>query len=95
LKQDFGSVKQGTVLEACFPVRNTGSRRLVLLEANAGCCGQGGETRPTTVAPGASAQLTVRVDTSNWHGRLDERVGYTTNDPNCPRLVLQIQAHVQ
>jgi hypothetical protein len=95
LKRDLGSVDQGRVLRATFPVTNAGGRRLLILEEGGGCCGQPAEARRLIVPPGERESLAVEVDTAPWHGRMDHVVYYTTNDPELPRFALQVTAQVR
>lgn len=92
--RDLGSVDQGRVLRATFPVTNAGGRRLLILEEGGGCCGQPAEARRLIVPPGGCENLTVEVDTAPWHGRMEHVVHYTTNDPEIPRFALRVTAQV-
>ena len=94
-ERDLGTVCQGTVLRATFRITNAGTRRLILREEGAGCCGQ--STRPPEIIlpPGGSKDLTLDVDTAPWHGRMQQTVRYVTNDPRRPRFALQVNATVE
>ena len=91
-ERDLGTIRQGAVLSATFPIANAGTRRLILREEGAGCCGQ--STRPPAiiVPPGGSTDLTLELDTRRYDGRLEHTVRYVTNDPRCPRIALHVSA---
>ncbi len=92
--RDLGSVPQGGVLRALFPVANAGSRRLILSQQGAGCCGRPAESYQVIVAPGDSAELSVELDTAQWFGQVEHTVRYTTNDPAMPQFALRVTAVV-
>ncbi len=94
-EHDFGTVPQGLVLQTTFPMRNLGSRRLIVIEQDRGCCGQSASPRQISLSPGESKDLVVEVDTGRWCGRVQRALGYTTNDPKLPRFVLTVAAVVE
>ena len=94
-ERDLGTVCQGAVLRATFPITNAGTRRLILREEGAGCCGQSTRPREIILPPGGSEDITLDVDTAPWHGRMQHTVRYVTNDPRRPRFALQVNATVE
>lgn len=94
-QRDLGTVPQGTVLRAAFPIENAGTRRLILVEEVEGCCGQSGDPRSVIVSPGDSKDVTVEVDTTRWHGSIRHSTHYRTNDPQLPQLTLRVTASVE
>ena len=94
-RRDLGTVSQGVVLRAAFPVANHGTRRLVIVEQVARCCGGSSGTREIIVAPGQSRDLRVEVDTASWFGRLEHTVRYTTNDRRVARFAVTVTADVK
>ena len=93
-QRDLGTVSQGAILRAAFPIQNVGTRRLILVEELEGCCGQSGTPRSIIVAPGDSKDVTVEVDTARWHGSIQHSAHYKTNDPQMPRLTLRVTARM-
>lgn len=93
--RDFGALPQGGVLQAVFPVANTGTARLVLVDQPGPCCGRPPDPRSVVVAPGESKQLTVEVDTAQWFGQMEHKAEYSTNDPDRPRFTLTVTARVE
>ena len=94
-QRDLGSVTQGDVVRAVFPVSNAGNRRLILSQRGAGCCGRPAHAHQVIVAPGDSTELSVEVDTAQWAGQVDHTVRYTTNDPALPQFALRVTAVVE
>lgn len=94
-RRDLGSVPQGGVVRAVFPVANAGNRRLILSRRGAGCCGRPADSHQLIVAPGDSTELSVEVDTAQWAGQVDHTVRYTTNDPALPQFALRLTALVE
>lgn len=94
-ERDLGTVSQGGVLRATFPITNAGSRRLVVLEQMEASCGQSPGVRQFVVAAGDSKELAVEVDTAQWYGKVDHAVHYTTNDAKLPRFTLRVTAIVE
>lgn len=82
------------LLEAAFPIRNTGGRRLVINELDTDCeCGER-SLRTYLIAPGETVDLIVTLDTRPARGAVANTVSFTTNDPQRSRLELTVQAFV-
>lgn len=94
-QRDSGTVRQGAVLHATFPIVNAGTRRLIVREEGAGCCGQSTQPAPIIVPPGGSTDLALELDTGRYDGRVEHIVHYATNDPQRPRFTLQLNAIVE
>jgi len=76
---DFGTVDEGEIVEHSFLVTNTGKSNLVITNAKATC----GCTVPTwpkePIAPGASADVKVRFNTSGKPNKQSKTVTLYTN----------------
>lgn len=76
---DFGTVKEGEVVEASFLVTNTGKSDLVITDAKATC----GCTVPTwpkeAVSPGKSAEIQVKFNTNGKPNKQSKTVTLYTN----------------
>lgn len=76
---DFGNVDEGFIVETSFQVTNTGKSDLVITDANATC----GCTVPTwpkePIAPGATAEIKVKFNTSGKPNKQSKTVTLTTN----------------
>jgi hypothetical protein len=91
---DAGQVAQGVQLEAEFPLRNTGGRRLIIRSAKPACCEHLADETAVLLSPGQETVLHVTVDTQKWFGRMEHLAEFTTNDPRCPRLTLCVRATI-
>lgn len=75
----FGSVKEGEVVQHDFAFTNTGTVPLLISKAKSTC----GCTVPSypeqPVAPGEQGMISVRFDTKNKYGRQRKAVSITAN----------------
>jgi len=94
---DFGRVRRNSELHKEFQVRNLGGAELEILEISTDCgcaaalLGEGDRKIPA----GGRVTLQVRLETGEQSGRLDKRVFIRSNDPERPRLVLELTATVR
>jgi hypothetical protein len=91
--KDFGTVTPDQHLHGSFSIQNTGSRRLILHQDGASCCGQPAP-KPLIVPPGQTATVPVDVRAPTEPGLFEKPLAFTTNDPGRPRFELVIRAVV-
>jgi hypothetical protein len=94
---DFGEVKQGQVVTAAIPVRNTGQKALEIEAVSTSCGCTSALVAPTTIAPGAQGILQVRYD-SGVHpdaGPVQRMIFIASNDPHTPEQTVFVTADVQ
>lgn len=76
---NFGTVKEGDVIETSFKVTNSGTEPLVITSCKASC----GCTTPvcptSPIAPGQSVDIPVRFDTKGKPGNQSKDVTITAN----------------
>jgi Protein of unknown function (DUF1573) len=95
LQLDFGPIQAGVALDADFPVRNRGGRRLILTVAERSCrCIKTGHPQ-IIVPPGATATLPAHLNTENLEGPFRWEIHYRTNDPTRPELTLVVLAAIE
>ncbi|WP_025616397.1 DUF1573 domain-containing protein [Cellulophaga baltica] len=79
---NFGTIKEGDIVEHTFNFVNTGSSSLVISDAKASC----GCTVPSfsseEIEPGASGTISVKFDSSNKSGSQSKTVTITANTEN-------------
>ncbi|WP_233268655.1 DUF1573 domain-containing protein [Cellulophaga sp. L1A9] len=79
---NFGTIKEGDVVEHTFNFTNTGDSALVITDAKASC----GCTVPSfsseEIAPGESGTILVKFDSSNKSGSQSKTVTITSNTEN-------------
>ena len=83
--KDFGTVAPGQRLQDGFSVRNRGSRRLILHQDGASCCGQA-TPEPLIASPGQTINVPVDVLAPTQPGPFEQTLSFTTNDPSRPRF---------
>ncbi len=90
---DYGEVKNGGNGQCTFKFTNTGSEPLIIQNAKGSC----GCTVPSwpkePLAPGASAEITVKYDTKR-PGAINKSVTITSNATNTPTKVIRIKGNV-
>ncbi len=87
---DFGTIKEGDIVEHTFKFTNTGEVPLIIQSASASC----GCTVPSypraPVAPGATGEIQVKFDSSNKPGIQNKTISLTANtDPSITRLTIK------
>jgi hypothetical protein len=92
--QDFGTIGQGSLLRARFPISNTGDRRLIVTEKAEGCCGDSSSARSIVVEPGDTHILNITIDTELWCGQIEHEKRYATNDPKRSQFTLTVRGKV-
>ena len=87
---DFGTVKDGAIVEHTFTFKNTGSVPLIIQNASATCGCTVPKKPEKPIAPGETGEIQVRFDSSNKPGVQNKTVTVTANtDPAITRLVIK------
>lgn len=91
---DFGLIENGGNGKCIFTVSNTGTEPLIisLCKGSCGCTVPACPEQP--IAPGASAEITVKYDTSRT-GPFSKSVTITSNAVNTPTKVIKIKGSVK
>lgn len=79
---DFGTIKEGDVVETEFIVKNVGETDLVISDAKGSCGCTVPEPPKEPIKPGASAPIKVSFDSKNKPGSQEKTVTLTTNTEN-------------
>lgn len=91
---DYGTIENGADGTCVFTITNTGNAPLII----SSCKGSCGCTVPTwpkePIAPGASAEITVKYDTKRT-GPINKTVTIFTNAVNTDRKVVRIKGEVK
>ena len=94
LSHDFGTINEGDVVETVFTLTNTGSSDLIILNARGSCgCTVPEYPKDQPIAPGTSADVTVKFDSNNKPNANNRSVTFTTNTEK-GREVVQIRTFV-
>ena len=78
---DFGVVVEGKVVSRTITLKNLGEGALELLGAGGSCSCVISELQPQTLAPSASIQLSVGLDTAGKAGAASESLKIRSDDP--------------
>lgn len=90
---DFGTVLQGAVIEHAFPLRNEGAGPLRIAGVQLSPPLQLGRT-PAVIAPGATGQLRLRLDTSAIEGDFSGELLVTLDDRTATPLAFALAGKV-
>ena len=94
LSHDFGTINEGEVVETVFTLTNTGNSDLIILNARGSCgCTVPDYPKDQPIAPGDSAEVTVKFDSNNKPNADNQSVTFTTNTEK-GREVVQIRTFV-
>ncbi|MGB0172587.1 MAG: DUF1573 domain-containing protein [Flavobacteriaceae bacterium] len=94
LSHDFGTINEGDVVETVFTLTNTGNSDLIILNARGSCgCTVPDYPKDQPIAPGDSAEVTVKFDSNNKPNANNRSVTFTTNTEK-GREVVQIRTFV-
>jgi hypothetical protein len=87
---DFGTIKQGEVVEHTFTFTNTGKTPLVIENASASCGCTAPDWTKTPVAPGEKGEVKVRFDSNGKAGQQSPTVTIRANtEPNIIRIAMK------
>ena len=90
---DYGEVKHGGNGQCTFAFTNTGSEPLIIQNAKGSCGCTVPQWPKEPIAPGASAEITVKYDTKR-PGAINKSVTITSNAVNTPVKVIRIKGNV-
>jgi hypothetical protein len=96
VKIDLGAIKQGTIAETSFTIRNDGDEPLEIGKIQISCpCTTVDVPDPNTVAPGASATIPIHYDSKDKLGDNTATIAITLNDPAMPFAVVDVDVLVE
>jgi hypothetical protein len=91
---DFGTHKEGEILDTVFHFKNVGNATLIISKVRSSC----GCTVPQwphhPIKPGESGEIKVRFDTHHKKGRQIKTVTIHSNEKNLTHM-LKIKAHIE
>src|SRR5262245_10698737 len=93
---DFGSQRQGVVVEREVKVRNTGKGTLCILDHDTGCgCVKAEWVGGNQVPPGGTGTVKIRLDTAGRDGPVDRTIVLYLNEPQRRTLAFKVRADVR
>ena len=93
-EHDFGSIRQGEIVEYIFPFVNVGEDTLKIFDISASCGCSAGLLTKREYAKGDTGYLKVKFDSHGRQGQHINKIYIKTNDIYNPLTVLQIRAYV-
>lgn len=91
---EFGSVRQGNIVETEFTLTNNGRTDLIIRDTKANCGCTVSTPEKSTLAPGESAKLKVSFNSEGRRGTQYKTVTVFSNDPTAPTQTLTLKASV-
>ncbi len=86
---DFGKVNKGDIVKHSFIIKNTGNNPLNILKVVSGCDCVSASYEATTIAPGATANITIEMNTKNLIGKHVKSITVIADSfPRTKRLVV-------
>lgn len=77
---DFGDIKEGDVVEHVFKFENTGTEPLIISNAKVSCgCTVPNYPKGEPIAPGATAELTVKFNSRGKMGQQNKIIRIVSN----------------
>lgn len=91
---DFGKVKEGTIAEHNFVLKNKSQKTLNILEVKTTCGCTGSKIQKNSLLAGEETFLEVKFNTKGYSGPTDKTIYVQTDDPDNPLLNFIIKAEV-
>ncbi len=92
--RNAGDLEPGKVLEYDFTLRNDGDATLVIADLKPTCYCTSAKTDLWDVPAGGGATIHVRIDPSDFVGKVNKGVEVETNDPSHPTLLFDVDINV-
>lgn len=83
---DWGSIRQGDVVEHKFQLRNTGTADLLIKKVTSSCGCVAAVASANTIPPGQTGEVSAKFDSAGRQGPSRKTVSVFTNDPTTPEL---------
>jgi len=94
LQHDFGTVKEGQVVDYTFKFKNSGKRVLEVKNVSTSCGCIVAFISSKILKPGEEGTLRVELDTKDREGKMNRNITIQSNDPKEPTKTLLIFADV-
>lgn len=93
-EHDFGTLKEGDIVQHIYEITNTGDQPLVISEVRPACGCTAPNYTKEPIAPGEKGQVTLSFDSKNFKGETHKTAQVFTNTEKTP-FVLRFKASVQ
>lgn len=92
---EFGSIKEGKLVETEFIITNSGQQALNIRKTKANCGCTVSRPEKDTLEPGESSKILVTFDTKGRRGNQYKTVTIFSNDPTAPTQTVTIKGEVK
>lgn len=92
---NFGTVKQGTQVEANFEIKNSGGEILKIEKIYAACGCTAAMVNADSVAPGGNTNLKIIFDTTGFSGKKAKVVRVFSNDPKQSSILFTVEGEIR
>ena len=92
---DFGTVKEGEILELNVPFTNSGSNVLEIRKVKTTCSCTAALLSGNKLKPGESGNLRIEYDTTDRIGKTTRSVIIHSNDPKNAQYVITLFANIE
>jgi hypothetical protein len=92
---DFGSIKEGKLVETEFLITNSGQQELSIRKTKANCGCTVSKPEKEVLQPGESSKILVSFDTKGRKGNQYKTVTIFSNDPTAPTQTVTIKGEVK
>jgi len=92
---DFGTLAQGEQPQHDVQLHNRGSAPLLIGEVTSNCGCTVAQLPDSVLAPGATTQMRVTLQTLSFSGDVVKQITLHTNDPGAPQATITLKAHVR
>ncbi|HSR17465.1 MAG TPA: DUF1573 domain-containing protein [Ignavibacteriaceae bacterium] len=94
-EHDFGTIKEGKVVDYLFKFSNKGDAPLKIKNVKTSCGCTAALVSSKTIEPGNEGTLKVELNTKDRSGKMSRSITISSNDPAEPNKVLLISAEIK
>ena len=93
-QHDFGTVKEGQVLDLKVAFKNTGDGELKIGDVKTSCGCTAAVVSNKNISPGGAGELRIELDTANREGKITRTVTVNSNDPVQPAQTITLFVNI-
>lgn len=94
-QHNFGTIKEGEVVEFSIPFQNAGKKELVISDIQESCSCTVTEISSKNILPGKYGNLKIKFDSKDRVGKVSRTVTLITNDTSNPKQTITIFANIE
>ncbi len=94
-QHNFGTIKEGDVVEYSIPFQNAGKKDLVISDIQESCSCTVTELSSKTIMPGKYGSLKIKFDSKDRTGKVSRTVTVVSNDTLNPKQTITIFVNIE